>query len=173
MDNFLKNSLIAHRGCHNDSLPENSMGAFRKAISNNLIIELDVHLLKDNTVVVFHDDNLKRMTNIDKDLKNLTYNDIKNINLLDTNYKIPLLIDVLNLVNGKVPLIIELKYDRKYGLLESEVINLLKDYNGLYAIKSFNPLSLYYFKKHAPNIIRGQLITNFKNKKMFILKKYF
>ena len=170
---FLKTRLIAHRGYHDIVNPENSMGAFKKAIKNNLIIELDVHLLKDNSVVVFHDDNLKRMTNIDKYLKNLTYNDIKDIKLLNTNYKIPLFIDVLKLVDSKVPLIIELKYDRKYGLLEREVINLLKDYKGLYAIKSFNPLSLYYFKKHSNNTIRGQLVTNYENKKVNRFKKMY
>lgn len=170
---FLKTNLIAHRGCHNELIPENSMVSFSKAIKNNLIIELDVHLLKDNKVVVFHDDNLMRMTNLDKKIKDLTYEEVRKLKLLNTNYKIPLLSDALELINGKVPVIIELKYDNKYGLLEREVINLLENYKGLYAIKSFNPLSLYYFKKHAPNIIRGQLVSNFKTKKMFILKKIF
>ena len=170
---FLKDSLIAHRGYHTKTIPENSIKAFSKAIDNNLIIELDVHLLKDNNIVVFHDDNLKRMTNVDKYLKDLTYDDIKDLKLLNTNNKIPLLKDVLKLVDSKVPLIIELKYDRKYGLLESELIKELKNYKGLYAIKSFNPLSLYYFKKHSKNTIRGQLVTSFKNKKMNKLKKIF
>ena len=144
---FLKNNLIAHRGCHNELIPENSMPAFSKAIKNNLIIELDIHLLKDNKVVVFHDDNLKRMTGLDKPIKDLTYEEVRKLKLLNTNYKVPLLSDVLELINGKVPVIIELKYDTKYGLLESELLKILKNYKGLYAIKSFNPLSLYYFKK--------------------------
>ena len=60
---FLKGRLIAHRGCHDieKNVPENSMLAFDKAVENNYIIELDVHILKDGNIVVFHDDNLKRM----------------------------------------------------------------------------------------------------------------
>ena len=168
---FLKNNLIAHRGYHNKNLgiPENSMKAFIKAIYNNYIIELDVHLLKDGNVVVFHDDNLKRMTGIDKLIKNTTYDEIRDLKLLNSNEHIPLLDDVLKLVNGSVPLLIELKYDTKVGLLEEKVINILKDYKGLYAIQSFNPFSLIYLKKHSKNIPRGQLAANFSN--MNLIKK--
>ena len=168
---FLKNNLIAHRGLHNKNIPENSMKAFKEAIKKNYIIELDIHLLKDNNIVVFHDDNLKRMTGINKKIKNSTYEEIKNLTLLDSDEHIPLLIDVLKLINGKVPLLIELKYDTKVGLLEDELINILKNYQGLYAFQSFNPKSLIYLKKKTKNIPRGILVSDFKNNHMNVIKK--
>lgn len=172
---FLKQNLIAHRGMHNkrNGIPENSMLAFAKAIENSYIIELDVHILKDKSVIVFHDDNLERMTGVNKNVKETTYNEIKKIKLQSTNCYIPLLKDVLKLVNGKVPLIIELKTDVKCGSLEKETINILKTYTGQYAIKSFSPLSIYWLKKHHPKVIRGQLFSDFKGDKMNIIKKLF
>lgn len=170
---ILTKSMIAHRGYHNieEGIPENSMKAFKRAVENNLIIELDVHVLKDGEVVVFHDANLKRMTGIDKKIKDFNYNDIKEIKLQGTNEKIPLLKDVLNMVNGRVPIIIELKYDVKCGRLEEEVIKIIKNYNGEYAVKSFNPLSVNYFRKKFPEAIRGQLSSDFKTDKMSKIKK--
>lgn len=137
--NFLKENLIAHRGMHNmkKGIPENSIKAFEESIKNNYIIELDLHILKDKSVVVFHDDNLKRMTGVDKQLADTTYEEIKNLKLQDTNNYIPLFEDVLKVISGKVPIVIELKYDTKVGLLESETMNILKNYKGKYVIKSF------------------------------------
>ena len=170
---ILTKSMIAHRGYHNieEGIPENSMKAFKRAVENNLIIELDVHVLKNGEVVVFHDANLKRMTGIDQKIKDFNYNDIKEIKLQGTNEKIPLLKDVLNMVNGRVPIIIELKYDVKCGRLEEEVIKIIKNYNGEYAVKSFNPLSVNYFRKKFPEAIRGQLSSDFKTDKMSKIKK--
>lgn len=171
--NFLKNNLIAHRGLHNKIIPENSIPAFKEAIKKKYIIEFDVHILKDNNVVVFHDDNLKRLTGIDKKIKDTTYNEIKNLKLNNTENYIPLLEDVLKLVNGRVPLLIELKFDNKVGLLEDKLIDIMKDYKGLYAYQSFSPFSLIYLKKHKTNIPRGLLVSDFKNNKINIIKKIF
>lgn len=173
--NFLKNKIVAHRGYHDKDkgIPENSMLAFKRAIDENYLIEFDLHLLKDGKVVVFHDDNLKRMTGIDALIKDKTYEEIKQLKLLDTNERIPLFSEVLNLVNGKVPIVIELKYDTKCGFLEDKVLEILKDYKGKYAIKSFNPLTVNYLRKKAPNVIRGQLSSDFKDDKINIIKKKF
>lgn len=157
---FLKNNLIAHRGLHSNEIPENSLKAFELAIKNNYIIELDIHLLKDNNIVVFHDDNLKRMCNIDKKIKDCTYEELQKYNLKNTKYKIPLFSDVLKLINGKVPLIVEFKYDVKVGKLEKEAVKLLDNYQGLFCVKSFNPMSVNWFKKHRNNYIRGLLVDN-------------
>ena len=172
---FLKENLIAHRGAHNinKNIPENSVKAFKEAIKNNYIIELDVHMLKDNNVVVFHDDNLKRMTGVNKKIKDVTYEEVKKLKLQNTDNYIPLFKDVLNLIDGKVPIIIELKYDVKCGKLEKEVIEILKNYNGKYVVKSFNPFTVYWFKKNYPDIIRGQLSCNFKSEKINFIKKFF
>lgn len=172
---FLTENIIAHRGMHDikEGIPENSMIAFEKAIQNNYIIELDVHILKDGNVVVFHDDNLKRLTNMDVMIKDMNYNELKRLKLQNTEQRIPLLEEVLNLINGKVPVIIELKYDNKCGLLEEKVIKILKSYHGKYALKSFNPLAVNYIRKKAPEIVRGQLASDFKGKKMNIFKRIF
>ena len=155
--NFLKHNIIAHRGIHT-KYPENSIKAFKEALKYNYIIEFDVHLLKDNTIVVFHDDNLRRMTGKNKKLNECTYEDIKNIKLLNTNNYIPKLEDVLELINGKVPIIVETKYDRSPGLLEQELVKRLDNYNGQFCVKSFSPLSIRWFRKNRPSYIRGLLI---------------
>lgn len=165
---FLYSNIIAHRGFHDLKNPENSIGAFKKAIKKNYLIEFDIHLLKDNTVVVFHDDNLKRMIGINKNIKDTTYEEIKNLKLLNSKYNIPTLKEVLDLVDGKVPIIIELKFDRKVGLLEKEVCKILDNYKGIFCVKCFNPLSVMWFKKHKRNYIRGLLIDSKKN--IFIKK---
>lgn len=170
---FLKETIIAHRGVHNEKdIIENSLEAFKEAVNKNYIIELDVHFLKDGEVVVFHDDNIERMTGINKNLKDCTYDEIRNIKLLNKNTYIPKFSDVLKLVDVKVPILIELKNDNKVGLLESSLVQILKKYNGKYAVQSFNPLSIMWFKNNYPNIIRGQLVCKFKNKKMDNIKKF-
>ena len=125
--NFLLSNLIAHRGYHslNKSVTENSFPAFMLAIEKGYIIELDLHILKDGNVVVFHDDNLNRMTGVDKNIKDTVYSDIKNLRLQNTNNYIPLFKDVLDLINGRVPIIVEFKYDVKVGLLEKAAMDIL------------------------------------------------
>lgn len=157
---ILKNRKIAHRGLFdNVKVPENSIGAFTKAIKNDNIIELDVHLTKDNEVVVFHDDNLKRMTGVNKKIKDVNYSEIKNLKLLNTNYNIPLLKDVIKLVDKKVPLIIEVKTDNMVGKIEKELVKILDNYDGPFVVKSFNPFIVNWFRIHRPNYIRGLLIN--------------
>ena len=165
---FLKENLIAHRGYHDilKGIPENSLPAFQKAIDCNYAIELDVHILKDNTVVVFHDDNVKRMTGIDKPLKDFTYPELVKLHLNDTKEVIPTLEQVLQLVDGKVPLLIEFKTDYNLKGLIKESMKFLKDYKGKYAVQSFHPKCVNFFKKHYPNIPRGQLSYDFKKDKM-------
>ncbi|MBE6160177.1 MAG: glycerophosphodiester phosphodiesterase [Lactobacillales bacterium] len=172
---FLKENLIAHRGAHNinKGIPENSIKSFEEAIKHNYIIELDIHLLKDNNIVVFHDDDLKRMTGLNKKIKDTTYEEIKDLKLQNTDNYIPLFKDVLELVDGKVPIIVEFKHDVKCGRLEKETMKLLNKYKGKYVMKSFNPLTLIWFKKNYPDVIRGQLSYNFKGKKINLIHKFF
>lgn len=170
---FLMSNLIAHRGFfdNKNGIPENSMPAFKRAMESNYNIELDVHLLRDGKVVVFHDDNLKRMTGFDKQIKDCTYEEIQNFRLLSTDEKIPLFEEILKLVNGKVAILIELKYDVKVGLLEEKIVDILRNYNGKFAVQSFNPRSIYWFKKNAPEIARGQLASAFLNTRMPLIEK--
>ena len=169
---WLVETPIAHRGYHGKNAPENSLAAFEAAIEKGYAIELDVQLLVDDTVVVFHDESLARMTGNDGYLKYLCKDDLKSLNLKDTKETIPTLAEVLALVDGKVPLLIEIKNKYKVGKLEQRVIDLMKNYHGEFAIQSFNPYSLAYFKKHAPSFLRGQLAGFLKKEKLSWFKKF-
>ena len=162
-------NIIAHRGIHNEAIPENSMKAFSLALKKNIPIEFDVHILKDKNIVVFHDDNLKRMTNKDKFIKECTYEEIKDLKLKNTDEKIPLLKDVLKLVDGKVLLDIELKMDVTDHSLEDGLIEILKDYNGEVILKSFDYRKVKYLKKHT-NYKIGLLIKRMSGFKDFIIR---
>lgn len=171
----IKNIKISHRGIHNNQdIPENSLKAFKKSIKENIPIELDVHMLKDKNIVVFHDDNIKRMTNIDKDIHELTYKELKNYKLLNTNETIPLLQDVLKLVNGKVLLNIEVKYQEEYIEECRQLSKILDNYKGNFLIQSFSIKIVHWFKKHKKNYITGLLISNkvnIKNKFIILIIK--
>ncbi|MFW5888740.1 MAG: glycerophosphodiester phosphodiesterase family protein [Bacillota bacterium] len=161
---WIKENYIAHRGYHSldKSIPENSLLAFKKAIDYNYSIEMDINVTKDGQVVVFHDINLKRLCNVNVNLSEVNYDEIKNYHLLDTNEKIPLLKDVLALVNGRVPLLIELKPKGNNKLLCRAFIDAIIAYKGEFAIHSFSPSIVYWFKKNYPEIIRGQVTEYFK-----------
>lgn len=151
--------MIAHRGLHGKDIPENSCLAFSKAKENKYAIELDVRLTSDKKIVVFHDDNLFRMTGENKEVKKCTLEEIKKLRLGKSNEKIPTLEEVLDLVNGEVPLLIEIKNDSIDLCLENLVIKELEKYNGKYLIESFNPVSVLYVKKKRKNTDVGLLIT--------------
>lgn len=171
---FLTKTLIAHRGLYNinKGIVENTLEAFKGAIDKKYIIELDVRLTKDDEVVVFHDKTLKRMAGIDKKIKDISYKVLKKQKLLGKNAFIPKLSNVLNLVKGKVPLLIEIKAIDKTRTLEKKVSKMLEKYKGQYAIQSFNPFTLMWFKKNKPKIIRGQLVSHFKKIEMNPIKRF-
>ena len=160
---WLKETKLAHRGLHEKdlSIPENSMEAFENAMSHGYGLELDLNLLKDNTIIVFHDHHLKRMTGLDKDVGSCTYDDIKSLTLHDTDSHIPTFDELLRFVDGRVPLLIEIK---PFGDIEnfcSLVYQRLKVYQGTYAIFSFHPKVIKWFKQNAPEVIRGQIATKY------------
>ncbi len=161
---WLKEDLIAHRGLHSKdfSIPENSISAFNKAIEHGYSIEFDINILKDGHIVVFHDHNLKRCFQIDKNLDELTYEDIKNLAFPSGDH-IPLLTEVLHLYEGKTNLLIELKPHGNVDKLTPAFMEIMKDYKGEYAVFSFHPKVVYYLKKHHPDVIRGQISEYFKN----------
>lgn len=163
---WLYEKPIAHRGLHNETVPENSMEAFKKAIEHGYYIETDVHLLADNEVVIFHDGNLKRVCGKDVNIKDLTTEDIKSDKyLLPNGENIPLFKDFLELIDGKTKLLLELKFGAiSNNHLEEEVYKLIKGKEDSIAVQSFDPFSVYWFKKNAPEFQRGLLATNVKNK---------
>lgn len=154
-----KTCNFAHRGIHNNkgNIPENSKKAFQRAIELGYGIELDVQLTKDNKVVVFHDFNLERMCGVKKEICELTFEELQQYSLLNTNQKIPLFSDVLHEVQGKVPLLVELKCRNMKDQVAPKTDSILSDYQGVYYIQSFHPIALMWYRKNRPNIIRGQL----------------
>lgn len=155
---------IAHRGLHQGTaVPENSLAAFEAAIAANHPIELDVQLLADGHLAVFHDRDLKRLTGHKGRIANQTSYSLKQFCLYNTDQVIPLLSEVLACVNGQVPVLIEIKNEKKVGPPEQALVKTLAGYQGEFAVQSFNPRSLQWFKRHAPEILRGQLASKPQN----------
>jgi len=156
----------AHRGLYNHgtSIPENSMMAFRKSKHLGFGCELDVQCTKDGKVVVFHDDNLLRMTGIDGIIESINYSDIKELRLNNTEEKIPLFKDVLDLELKE--LVIEIKSTKARRKVILAVLKELKSYRGKFSICSFDPLIILELKRHAPKIHRGLIMekTSSSNK---------
>ena len=168
--NNYKNKIIAHRGIHdNEKIPENSLKAFKLTIDKNIPIELDIHLTKDNELVVFHDDNLKRMTGIDKNIEQLTIEEIKKYKLLNTKEEIPTLKEVLKLVNKKVLIDIEIKGTNRIKKLIDVLLDQLNDYAGEIIIKSFNPAVIRELKKKTKKYKVGLLVSKNTNNKLYNL----
>ena len=135
----MKKYDYAHRGLHEKdlSVPENSMAGFKAAVEAGYGIEFDLQLTKDKKVVVHHDRSLKR---------------------------VPLFSDVLALVDGRTPLIIELKHYDDADLLCPLVWELLRNYKGPYCVESFDPYIVRWFRKNHPYVLRGQLMGHFEGK---------
>ena len=160
----------AHRGLHGNGLPENSLAAFALACEKGFAIELDVHLSADKEVMVFHDATLERMTGEPSKLADLTCDELRALRLSGSEEHIPTLREVLALVDGKVPLLVELKGESTDVSLCKEVAPLLREYSGAYCIESFNPLLLAEMRKYLPDAYYGLLYTNVcREKKKFSL----
>lgn len=170
-NNFLLDKYIAHRGFWDKENPENTLGAFERAIEKGYTIELDIQLTKDGEVVVVHDNKLNRLCGVDKYISNSNYDEIKDLKVLGTQFTIPTLKEVLKFIKGRTGLLIEIKNTLKVGELEGKTYELLKNYKGEFAIQSFNPFSLEWFKKYAPNVLRGQLSSFFKGENLNFIKK--
>lgn len=150
----------AHRGLHSETVPENSLAAFELACQNGHGIELDVQLSADGEVMVFHDYTLTRMAGKDARVKELTRAELQALSLAGTDQTVPTFSEVLALVDGRVPLLVELKGEDLNADLCPKVAALLRDYKGDFCIESFNPLLLCAMRKHLPQVWYGQLYTN-------------
>ena len=171
-NSWLVSEPIAHKGLHDKTHPENSLSAFERAINAGYPIELDIQMIADGTIVVFHDESLSRLTGNDGYIRFLNKADLDLLTLTGSKEKIPTLEEVLNFVNGRVPLLIEIKNQGKVGEMEKKVIELLANYNGQFAVQAFNPFVLEYFYKHAPSIPRGQLAGYLLDTKLSFFKRY-
>lgn len=151
--------VYAHRGLYtkDQSIPENSLAAFAEAIDRGYGIELDINITADGKVVVFHDDDLKRMCGVDKAVNDCSWAELSKFRLAGTDQGIPLFSEVLELVSGSVPLIVELKTNPRNNELCTRACELLDGYKGPYCIESFNPFIVRWFRKYRPDVVRGQL----------------
>ena len=159
---------FAHRGLHdNKTIPENSLAAFGLAAQKGYAIELDVQLSKDGEVYVFHDYSLERMTGCKSKLSELDSYELDKLRLLGTDERLPRFNEVLQLVDGRVPILVELKGESLDQSLCPKTDEILSSYSGEYLVESFNPILLSWYKKHRPEVIRGQLYTNVVKSKGF------
>ena len=150
----------AHRGLHGGGVPENSLEAFDLACQKGYGIELDVQLSRDGKVMVFHDYTLVRMTGCDKKLCELDASELGELRLNGSEQTIPTFEEVLALVDGRVPLLVELKGESTDTSLCAPVAEILKAYKGDYCVESFNPMLVRAIKKQIPGVYCGQLYTN-------------
>lgn len=160
----LVGSFYAHRGLHDNEsqAPENSMAAFRKAVEAGYGIELDVQITKDMVPVVFHDETLKRVCGAEGKVFDYTYEELRQFKLCKSEERIPLFADFLRMVDGRVPLIIEIKAYGRAAQVCMAADELMKKYQGVYCIESFDPRAVAWYRKHRPEVIRGQLSSNFR-----------
>ena len=150
----------AHRGLWNLRRPENSLSAFRVAVEAGFGIELDVHLTADGQLVVYHDFTLQRMCGQSGRIEQLDLATLRTCRLNGTGEPIPTLDEVLVLVKGQVPLILELKVAGNAAALSRAVYQRMQRYHGSWCMESFSPLAPLWFRVHAPEVIRGQLVYN-------------
>ncbi len=161
---WLTERLVAHRGLWVDGAtrPENSLPAFEAAIEAGRAIELDVHRTSDGVTVVVHDDDLERMTREAGFVADMSLDQIRERRLLGGKETIPTFAEVLELVDGRVPVFVEIKNEGEVGALEDDVAEQLTAYDGEAAVMSFNPFSLARVAEVAPDIPRGQLASAFR-----------
>jgi glycerophosphoryl diester phosphodiesterase len=160
MEKF-KQIKYAHRGLHDATKAENSMSAFAAAKEMGFGIELDVRLSKDGELVVFHDDNLTRVAGIDGKVIDFTAEELSKMSLSGTNDGVPTLREVLNLIDGAVPLIIEIKMSGDEKGVAEKLVEVIEGYKGDYVVESFNPIALKIVRKMRPDILRGILSTEY------------
>lgn len=154
----------AHRGLFDNDTeaPENSLNAIRKAVEAGYGIEFDVQLTKDDKLVVFHDATLKRMCGIDGNVWDYTLKELQKMKLANSQQTIPTFEEVLKVVGGKVPLIIEYKMHQADTKVCELGDAILEKYKGPYCIESFHPLAVSWYRKNRPDVVRGQLSMDYK-----------
>jgi len=152
-----------HRGLHDNAagVPENSMAAFRKSIEHGYGTEMDVQLTRDGIPVVFHDASLQRVCGVEGQVSDYTFEELQRFSLFGTEERIPRFADFLALVDGQVPIIVEIKAHGDFAAVCAAIAPMLDSYKGPFCVESFHPMAVRWFKTHRPAWIRGQLSTNY------------
>ena len=149
--------LYAHRGLHGGDAPENSLAAFARAADAGFGIELDVQLTRDGRLVVHHDESLLRVCGADARIRDLTFEELRRHPLPDGSH-VPEFCEVLALLQGRVPLLVEIKHYGGAEPVARAALEALRGYAGPWCVESFHPLAVRYFRRHAPHALRGQLV---------------
>jgi glycerophosphoryl diester phosphodiesterase len=151
---------FAHRGLHGGGRIENSRAAFEAAIAGRYGIELDVQASADGEAIVFHDYDLERLTESTGLVAASTAEALAGIHLKGTQEAVSTLPQILALIGGRTPLLIELKSPgRSVAALSGTVRRALLGYDGPVAVMSFNPEIGRWFARHAPKLLRGLVVT--------------
>jgi glycerophosphoryl diester phosphodiesterase len=168
---WIVNTPIAHRGLHSQGIPENSIAAFEAAAAAGYAIELDVRAIKGGAIVVFHDDTLERMTGRNGFVRDLEATNLKETRLFGNAECIPLLETVFERV--KTPICIEVKRLKNDDfLLERRLLSLIRHFEPNVTVASFDPKSLIWFRKNAPDIPRGVISCNFADETRSAYEKF-
>ena len=151
-----------HRGLYRPGVPESSHPAFQRAKDHGYGVELDVHLLADGNLAVMHDYQLERTTGFQGRIEDYTAPQVTQLHLENTKYKVLLFSQVLEIFDGKAPIIVELKSTKdNYAELCRRTCELLDGYDGVYCLESFDPRCVLWLRRHRPELIRGQLVENY------------
>ena len=153
----------AHRGYFDNTsnAPENSLPAFEKAIEKGFGIELDVQLSSDGVAMVFHDADLERMCGVEGKIWEYTCAELQQMKLMGTDCTIPTLQEAMDLIDGRTPVLVEYKMDRVDTAVCEKGNEILHNYDGAYCIQAFDPRAVLWYKKNAPEVVRGQLCQEY------------
>lgn len=157
-----KGTKFAHRGLHDGTRVENSLSAFRAAIDAGFGIELDVRLSSDGILVVHHDDELGRVVHGEGRVDSYTARELSEMRLGDSEDTVPTFREVLDLVDGRVPLLVEIKEDAGHREVSDATVKMLSEYKGPYIVESFNPISVANARRGLPGVACGFLSTDFR-----------
>lgn len=145
---WLRETPIAHRGLHTREFDENSLGAFSNAVANGYAVELDVRLTKDGAVLIMHDNDLERLFGVKNRVSNMTLAQLKELRFPKSGETIPTLADAIALIDGRAPILIDIKNFGLAGRLEEATLKVLEGYTGEYAYQSFGPLICKWMRDH-------------------------
>lgn len=166
---FLKENLICRRGVYdNKRIYENTIAAYNRAVKHKYLIELDVRMLNDGTLICFHDEDMVRLLHVEGNIEKLNYEELSFL----AKYQIPTLEDALNAINGAVPILIQIKTKSKKNNVELALVKLLDKYNGKFAIESFDPKGLKWFYKNKPDYVTGYMVGWKNFRRELIFKRY-
>lgn len=163
-DCWLTRIPIAHRGLHQGEIYENTLPAFEEAAKHGFPIETDLRMTKDGNLVILHDPTPSRMCGeiYRTPVSDLTLDEVKTLYIRGTYTQIPTLEELLNTINGSVGLLLEIKPFKNIEQLAQKLDETLKSYKGEYAVQSFNPSFVKWYRKNSPDTLRGQLVSDYR-----------